>query len=77
MIYSYNTYRETEAIGIRGCAQGHIVTKKLKRDEVPLGLALKLVFLYKAASESVSSNYILIIHILTISSHNDVMRFGP
>lgn len=48
----------------------------LKRDVDPLRLALRPLLLHKASSQSVFSNYNLIVHILTISSHNDVMGFG-
>ena len=60
---------------VRECVQVHITTKMLKRDVDPV--QPKPILLYKAASQSVLSNYILIIHILTPSSHSDVMKFGP
>ena len=62
--------------GVREHAQGHTAAKMLKRDVDPLRLALRPLLLHEAASQSVFSNYILIIHILTISSPSDVMGFG-
>ena len=61
---------------MREHAQGHTADKMLKRDVDPLRLALRPPALYKTASWSVFSNDILIMHILTVSSHNDVMGFG-
>lgn len=61
---------------MREHAQGHTADKMLKRDVDPLRLALRPPAFYKTASWSVFSNDILIMHILTVSSHNDVVGFG-
>lgn len=52
--------RKPRVSGVREHAQGHTATEMLKRNVDLLRLTLKPVLLYKAASQSVFSSYILI-----------------